>query len=73
MAAMRYANDEVLSTREEFRLIENKYKQGESLQIELIDARTQMTNAEIKYSLAQLAVLDRAAALERATASYSLQ
>jgi outer membrane protein TolC len=72
-AAIRYVNDEVLSTREAYRLTENRYKQGEALQIELIDARTEMTNAEIKYSLAQLAVLDRSAALERATASYSLQ
>jgi outer membrane protein TolC len=73
MAAMHFANDEVLSTQEAYRLTENKYKQGESLQIELIDARTEMTNAEIKYSLTQLAVLDKSAALERATASYALQ
>jgi len=71
--AMGYANDEVLSTRDAYRLTETKYKQGESLQIELIDARTQMTNAEIKYSLAQLAVLEKSAELERVTASYPLE
>jgi len=42
------------------------------LQIELIDARTEMTNAEIKYSLTQLAVLNKAAELERVMATYQL-
>jgi hypothetical protein len=41
------------------------------LQIELIDARSQLTSARLNYSLAQLAVLTRAAELERVTASYT--
>ena len=63
--------DEVASTKEAFRIIDKKFKEGQALQIEWIDARTQMTNAEIEYSLKQLDVLSKKnAALERATATY---
>ena len=62
--------DEVSSARETYRLAEKRFKEGQALQIELIDARSQMTNAEIRYSLARLSVLDRAADLERVNASY---
>jgi len=64
--------DDVLSTREAFRLTNSRYFQGQALQIELIDARTQMTNAEINYSVARLAVLNKLAELERVTATYPL-
>ena len=72
IAAIHSANDEVVSTREVYRLAESRYRQGQALQIELTDARTQMTNAEIKYSLAQLTVLNKSAELERAMATYQL-
>ncbi len=62
--------DEVQSSAETYRLAERRYREGQALQIELIDARTQLTNAQIQYSLAQLAALTRAAELEYATASY---
>ncbi|MBS1663222.1 MAG: TolC family protein [Bacteroidetes bacterium] len=63
-------SDEVSSAREAYRLAERRYNEGQALQIELFDARTQMTNAEIRYSLGRLSVLDRAADLERVNASY---
>ncbi|OQP48860.1 hypothetical protein A4D02_07045 [Niastella koreensis] len=63
-------NDEVQSAVETYRFAERRFREGQALQIELIDARTQLTSAELNYSLAQLAVLTRAAELERATASY---
>jgi outer membrane protein TolC len=72
LTVMHSANDEVQSTKEAYRLTQSRYQQGEALQIELIDARTEMTNAEIKYSLTQLAVLNKAAELERVMASYEL-
>jgi outer membrane protein TolC len=72
LTVMHSANDEVQSTKEAYRLTQSRYQQGEALQIELIDARTEMTNAEIKYSLTQLAVLNKAAELERVMASYQL-
>ncbi len=71
--ALQNSNDEVLSTKEAYRLTDKKFREGQALQIELIDARAEMTNAEIKYSLAQLAVLNKTAELERATASYQLK
>ncbi len=64
--------DEVSSAREAYRLAEKRFDEGQALQVELIDARTQMTNAEIRYSLGRLAALNRAADLERVTAAYKL-
>jgi outer membrane protein TolC len=63
-------SDAVSSAREAYRLAERRFNEGQALQIELIDARTQLTNAEIRYSLGRLAVLNRAADLERVNASY---
>lgn len=63
--------DEVQSTQETYRFAERRFREGQALQLELIDARTQLTNAQLNYSLAQLAVLTRAAELERATAAYN--
>jgi len=62
--------DEVQSAVETYRFAERRFREGQALQIELIDARTQLTSAQLNYSLAQLAVLTRAAELERATAAY---
>ncbi|PWT76800.1 MAG: TolC family protein [Bacteroidetes bacterium] len=71
--AMHNSFDEVISTREVYRLAQSRYREGQALQLELIDARTQMTNAEIRYSLAQLAVLNRASELERVMATYNIE
>ena len=70
--ALKSAHDEVLNTKEAYRLTDKKYREGQALQIEVIDARIQMTNAEIKYSLAQLAALNKSAEVQRANASYPL-
>lgn len=72
LKALRSSNDEVVSTKEVYRLMQSRYIQGSALQIELIDARTEMTTAELKYSLAQLSVLNKAAELERVMATYKL-
>lgn len=68
--ALRSLTDEVASARETYRLAERRFREGNAIQIELIDARTQMTSAELRYSLGCLTVLNRAADLERVTASY---
>ncbi|HEX9510871.1 MAG TPA: TolC family protein [Puia sp.] len=68
--ALQSLSDEVNSARETYRLAERRFNEGQALQIELVDARTQMTGAEIRYSLGRLTVLNRAADLERVTASY---
>jgi outer membrane protein len=68
--ALHALADEVSSARETYRLADKRYREGSALQIELIDSRTQMTDAEIRLTLGRLAVLNRAADLERVTASY---
>jgi outer membrane protein TolC len=68
--ALRALADESGSAREAYRLAERRFNEGQALQVELIDARTQMTSAEIRYSLGRLAVLNRTADLERAAATY---
>jgi outer membrane protein len=68
--ALHALADEVTSARETYRLTDKRYREGQALQIELIDSRTQMTDAEIRYTLGRLAVLNRAADLERVEAAY---
>jgi outer membrane protein TolC len=72
LEALHALADEVGSSRETYRLAERRFDEGQALQIELIDSRNQMTNAEIRYSLGRLAILNRAADLERVTASYPI-
>lgn len=62
--------DEASSAREAYRLVEKRFDEGQALQVELIDARNQFTDAEIRYSLGRLDVLNRAADVERVTAAY---
>lgn len=64
--------DELNSAQEIYRLAEKRWKEGNALQIELIQARTQLTNAAIRQTLAQLNLLNKAAELERANATYSI-
>jgi len=73
LAIMNSIKDEVESAKETYRLVEKKYKESQALQIELIDARTQLTNAEIRLSLAQLAVQNQIVELERVNATYPIQ
>jgi outer membrane protein len=73
LQALQSSNDEVINTKEAYRLTDRKYREGQALQIELTQARIDMTTAEIKYSLAQLAVLNKAAELERVMATYPIQ
>jgi outer membrane protein TolC len=68
--ALKALADEAASAREAYRLVEKRFDEGQALQVELIDARNQFTDAEIRYSLGRLAVLTRAADLERVTAAY---
>ena len=72
LEALISTNDAVISNTEVYRLMQKKYFEGQALQIELIDARVQMTTAEIQYSLAQLSVLNKEAELERVMATYKL-
>ena len=68
--ALQALGDAAGSAREAYRLVERRFDEGQALQVDLIDARNQYTNAEIRYSFGRLAVLNRAADLERVTAAY---
>jgi outer membrane protein TolC len=68
--ALQALSDEASSAREAYRLVERRFDEGQALQVDLIDARNQYTNAELRHSLGRLAVLNRAADLERVTAAY---
>jgi outer membrane protein len=70
--SLQSLHEEMQSAAETYRLTERRFREGQALQIELVDARTQLTNAQLKYSLAQLAALTRSAELEYATASFKL-
>ena len=72
LEALQALADEVGSARETYRLAERRFDEGQALQIELIDTRNQMTNAELRYSLGRLALLNRAADLERVTAAFPI-
>jgi outer membrane protein len=68
--AFKMNDAELTATKEYYRLIERRFREGQALQIEVVDARTQMTTTELKRSLAQFAVLTREVELERAEAGY---
>ncbi len=68
--AFKMNDAELTATKEYYRLIERRFREGQALQIEVVDARTQMTMAELKRSLAQFTVLMREVELERAEAGY---
>jgi outer membrane protein TolC len=50
-----------------------RYKEGVSNYIEVLDARTQVTNVELQQSLSMYTVLLKQAELERAVAGYELR
>ncbi len=64
---------EVTAAREYYRLTDKRYREGQALQIELTDARTQMTAAELKQSWARYAVLLKMVELERAIGGYEMK
>ncbi len=67
------ANAEAQRNSEEFfRVVNVRYREGQALLLEYLDARNQLTNAQLNYSVTQLQVLTREAELEQATASYVL-
>jgi outer membrane protein len=71
LQSLQAIQDEVQSAQETYRFTERRFREGAALQLELTDARTQLTNAQIRYSLVQLTVLNKTAEVERATASYT--
>ncbi len=68
--AFKVNDAELVFSKEYYRLTERRYREGQALQIEVVDARTQMTTAELKRSLSHFTVLMREIELERAEAGY---
>lgn len=66
------ANDRLASARQSFRIIAKKYNEGLSPQIEFLDARTTLTNAEINAILAKYDYQVKISRLERVAALYDL-
>ena len=58
--------------RRQYRDAFRRYKEGIANYIELLDARTQVTNVELQQSVAMYNVLIKKAELERAIAGYPL-
>ena len=69
-AALKVNDAELLSAKEYYRLTDRRYREGQALQIEVVDAQTQLTTTELKRSLAEFTILKYEIELERAMASY---
>jgi len=70
--SIQTAQQRLQSSRQTFRLVARKYQEGMTNQVEFIDARTELTNAELNLTITQYDLLTRLAELERAAALYPL-
>ncbi len=70
--SIKTAQDRVRSARQSFRLVKRKYEEGMANQVDFIDARTALTNAEFNLAITQYDLLARYAELERAAALYPI-
>lgn len=61
------------SARKSFEIVDRKYREGMALQIEFLNARTALTEAEISHIIALYDYHIRSAEMERVTGSYSVQ
>lgn len=71
-AVLRSATSRNMSASSYFRLVENGFNEGVNTLIEYLDARNQLTAAEVQLNAARCTVLQRLADLERQNASYPL-
>jgi len=71
-AVLRSANARNTSTISYFNLIEKGFNEGVNTQIEYLDARNQLTGAEVQLAVACATVLQKLAELERQNATYPL-
>lgn len=71
-AVLRSATARNASATSYFNLIEKGFNEGVNTQIEYLDARNQLTGAEVQLAVARTTVLQRLAEMERQNASYLL-
>jgi outer membrane protein TolC len=67
----RASRDQLTSSRSYFNLIDKGYQQGVNTLIEFIDARNQLTTAELQLNLRHFEMLIAQAHLERQTSSFN--
>ncbi len=68
--AIASANDRLGSAERNYTLVERKYREGAATQVELIDARTSFTAAQLNRILTTYDYFSRCVELERAAALY---
>jgi len=66
------AESRLRSARQSYKLVSRRYEEGMATQIELLDARTSLTRAELNLAVTQYDLLIRYAELERSAALYPL-
>ena len=71
--ALQSSKEALANSEEFFRIVNARYREGQALLIEFLDARNQLTNAQIGYTIARFGVFIRAAEKEQATAGYTLE
>ena len=71
-AMIEYAEEDFLSSRESFNIIEKKFRQGMAPHIEYNDARNKMTNAEIRLISAKIDYMIKYTELEKAAGLYPI-
>ena len=71
-AAIKTADDRIAAARHTFDLVRRRYEEGVASQIEFLDARTQLTNAELNRTVTARRYAMRYVDLERAAALRTL-
>lgn len=66
------AKEHLTAARSYYNLVDKGYQQGVNSLIEFLDARNQLTGAELQISLRHYEVLESAAQVERETSSYHI-
>ncbi|HEX5169987.1 MAG TPA: TolC family protein [Cyclobacteriaceae bacterium] len=67
------SQEQLKSAQSYFHLVEKGYQQGVNSLIEFLDARNQLTSAQLQQNLRQFEVLIASAKVERETASYTFE
>lgn len=66
--AMAVSEDQLASAERAYQLIERRYQEGEAPQVDLIDARSALTTAELNRTVTRYRYAERVVDLERAAA-----
>ena len=62
----------LVSSKEYYKMISRQYAEGQKSMLDLLDARNQLTNSQISFTVSHFETLIRQAELERAMAGYPL-